>query len=78
VDEIASLARRIDRDKVERARAMTLHEKFAAGADLFEEACEITRAGIRRQHPEWEEPEVEGELVRRVEIGRKIENALAG
>ena len=78
MDDIAFLARQIDRGKVARARAMTLSEKFLAGAELFEEACEITRMGIRRQHPAWLEDQVESELIRRLEIGERIERALAG
>jgi hypothetical protein len=75
VNEIAELARRIDREKVERARAMSLTEKFRAGAELFEDACEVSRSGIRNRHPEWNEDQVEAELVRRLEIGRRIEAA---
>lgn len=77
MDEIAALAKRIDREKVERARQMTLIEKFSAGAELFEQACEVTRCGIRGQHPGWDEEQVEAEFVRRLEIRRKIEERLA-
>jgi len=77
VEDIAELAKRIDRDRVERARKMTLIEKFSAGAELFEQACEVTRAGIRGQHPAWDEDQVEAELVGRLEIDRKIEERLA-
>lgn len=77
MEDIAALAKRIDREKVERARQMTLIEKFSAGAELFEQACEVTRAGIRGQHPGWDEDQVEAELVRRLEIRRKIEERLA-
>jgi hypothetical protein len=75
VNEIAELARQIDREKIQRARAMTLIEKFRAGAELFEEACEVSRSGIRNRHPEWNEDQVEAELIRRLEIGRRIEAA---
>lgn len=75
MNEIAELARQIDREKIERARAMTLIEKFRAGAELFEDACEVTRSGIRGRHPQWNEDQVEAELIRRIEIGRRIEAA---
>lgn len=75
MNEIAELARQIDREKIQRARAMTLTEKFRAGAELFEEACEVSRSGIRNRHPEWNEDLVEAELIRRLEIGRRIEAA---
>jgi len=77
MDEIAELARQIDREKVERARAMSLSEKFLAGAELFEDACEVTRCGIRRRNPDWNDDQVEAELLRRLEIGRRNEAALA-
>jgi hypothetical protein len=75
MNEIAELARQINREKIERARAMSISEKFLAGAELFEEACEVSRSGIRNRHPEWNEEQVEAELVRRLEIGRRIEAA---
>ncbi|MDB6080144.1 MAG: hypothetical protein JWO82_3891 [Akkermansiaceae bacterium] len=77
VNDIAALARRIDRDRLERAKAMPFAEKFFAGAELFEDACEITRAGIRHQNPGWNEDEVEGELIRRLKIREKIEARLS-
>lgn len=77
MNEIESLARRIDREKVERARGMTIAEKFQAGAELFEDACEVARSGIRSTHPAWSAEEVERELARRLEIGRKLEESLA-
>lgn len=75
MNEIAELARQIDREKIKRARAMTLIEKFRAGAELFEDACEVTRSGIRSRYPQWNDDQVEAELVRRIEIGRRIEAA---
>jgi hypothetical protein len=75
MNEIAELARQINREKIERARAMSISEKFLAGTELFEEACEVSRSGIRNRHPEWNEEQVEAELVRRLEIGRRIEAA---
>ena len=78
MEAIEALARRIDRDRVERARQMSIHEKFAAGVELFEEACEVTRSGIRSLNPSWDEDQVEAELIRRLEIRKRIENSLAG
>ena len=75
MNEIAELARQIDREKIERARAMSLTEKFRAGAELFEEACEVARCGIRSMHPDWVEAQVEAELARRLQIGRRSKEA---
>lgn len=77
MDEIAVLARQIDREKIERARAMSLSEKFLAGAELFEDACEVTRCGIRCLNPAWNDDQVEAELIRRLQISQRIEAALA-
>ena len=56
---------------------MSIAEKLQAGAELFEDACEVARCGIRSTHPAWSAEEVERELARRLEIGRKLEEALA-
>ena len=76
MDDIANLARQLEREKILRARAMTVAEKFRAGAELFEDACDITRSGIRSRHPSWDKEEIERELLRRLEIGRRNEEAL--
>ena len=54
--------------KVRQAQKMTPKERFFAGAELFEEACEITLAGIRNQYPEWTEEECRKELNYRVKL----------
>ena len=77
MDDIADLARQLDREKILRARTMTAAEKFRAGAELFEDACDLTRAGIRSRHPSWDTESIERELLRRLEIGRRNEEALA-
>jgi hypothetical protein len=63
----------IFRDRVLRARQMDPAEKLSAGFELFEYACEITRAGIRSQNPQADEAEVERILARRLELGRRLE-----
>lgn len=75
-DGIAELIDRIDREKIERARRMPLGEKFLAGAELFEGACEITKQGIRNQNPHFDEDRVLVELRRRIELGTKLKNRL--
>lgn len=37
--------------KIRQAQQMSPLEKFLAGAELFEDACKVTLAGIRNQHP---------------------------
>jgi hypothetical protein len=74
MDEIAVLAKEIERGKVARARAASIEEKILDGPRLFATACEAARAGIRVHYPDADESEVENILWRRVygpkDIGR--------
>jgi hypothetical protein len=63
-------------DKVLAARRRDIGSKFLAGAELFEYGCETMRAGIRMQHPAASPEEVEQILRKRIELGRKIQEAL--
>jgi hypothetical protein len=64
----------LDREDIEQARRMTFEQKFMAGAELFDYACGITKAGIRWQNPTFDEAQVMTELRRRVSLGeREIE-----
>lgn len=73
-----SLIDEIYREKVIRARQMSPEEKFDAGYTLFEQACEVTRAGIRDQHPEADEAQVEQLLERRLAIGALLDEQSRG
>jgi len=63
-EAIAEMAKVSDLLKVRRARKMTPRERFLAGAELFEEACLWSLAGIARRHPEMTEAERTEELKR--------------
>jgi len=39
-------------------RAMTEEQRFRAGPELFDLACELTKAGIRMDHPDADEARV--------------------
>jgi hypothetical protein len=56
----------LDREDIEQARRMSFEQKFIAGAELFDYACGITKAGIRWQNPTFNEEQVMAELRRRV------------
>jgi hypothetical protein len=71
-DHIVELADAIYREKVERARRRPIEEKILDGCELFAYACEITKAGIRHQNPEFSEEQVRAELRRRLELGRRL------
>jgi hypothetical protein len=57
-------------DKIEQSRSMTESQRLEAGAELFDYACDITRAGIRMDHPEYSDADVERELRRRLDWAR--------
>ena len=68
---IVNDARFSERAKIRQARAMSPWVKFRAGADLFEEACLWTLAGIKAQYPGFTESERREELRYRLEGGQR-------
>lgn len=44
--------------QIERYRQMTCGERVQVALNLHEMACEMARVGIRRQHPEADEAQV--------------------
>ncbi|HEY7086522.1 MAG TPA: hypothetical protein VH518_00455 [Tepidisphaeraceae bacterium] len=67
------LIRQLRREEIEMARRQTFAQKFFAGADLFDYACEITKSGIRMQNPEFTEDQVLAELRRRLALASRFE-----
>jgi hypothetical protein len=67
------LIEQLHREDLEQARRMTPEQKLLAGAELFDYACEITKAGIRAQHPDADEETVLKLLRDRLEMAEKIE-----
>jgi hypothetical protein len=55
---------------------MTEEERLRAGPQLFDFACEWTKAGIRMDHPEADEAEVLKILRRRLAMAQKLETSL--
>jgi hypothetical protein len=60
-------------EALEQARQMTPAERFTAGAELFDYACDIARAGIRNQNPGATEADVLRILKERLEFARRME-----
>jgi Rv0078B-related antitoxin len=58
--------------QIERYRAMTREQRAAIGLRLHELACEMSRVGIRRQHPSATPQEVEAWLRQRLELARTL------
>ena len=61
------------RERVLRARRMSLEEKLLAGPQLFDFACRIVRDGIRNQHPDATDEQVEEILLQRLALRRRLE-----
>ena len=55
-----------------RYRAMTREQRVGIALRLHELACEMARLGIRRQHPEASEAEVQQLLRQRLELARRL------
>lgn len=60
-------------DKVDRARDQPLGQKLLDGFELFEQACQLARMGIRYEYPEADEAEVERLLREQLARLRELE-----
>ena len=58
--------------QIERYRQMTGEERLAIALRLHQLACDVSRAGIRQQHPDADEAEVERLLRHRIELARQL------
>ena len=58
--------------QIERYRHMTGEQRLALAMELHELACDLARAGIKRQHPEANEVEVNRLLRGRLELARTL------
>jgi hypothetical protein len=56
--------------QIERYREMSGEERLAIALDLHELSCDIAREGIRAQHPDADDAEVERHLHQRLELLR--------
>ncbi len=59
---IEQISNTLDKERLQRACSQSPADRFLAGGELFEEACEISKAGIRNAHPGWSEQHVLEEL----------------
>jgi hypothetical protein len=57
--------------QIEGYRRMTGEERLGIALRLHELACNVAREGIRHQHPEADEVEVERLLRQRIELARR-------
>ena len=66
MDPETALQRQIDS-----YRRMTGEERLAIALGLHKLSCDVAREGVRRQFPDADEAEVESQLRKRIETGRR-------
>ena len=71
--EIKALQDSIFLSKVAKARRTPIDEKIFDGPRLFDQCCGRMRDGIRWEHPDFDEQQVERELRRRLKIKRLLD-----
>lgn len=54
--------------RIEALRRLTGEQRLALAFEMWRTACEVTRAGIRAQQPEFAPAQIEKELARRIMI----------
>lgn len=62
-------------ESVLQARESSVGTKILCGVELFDLACEFSKAGIRMQYPEADEPLVLDLLRQRLDLARRLEHA---
>jgi len=61
------------RDKVANGRCMAAGDKLFCGVRLFDLVRRRMMAGIRSQHPAWQDAEVSAEFFRQLAIARELD-----
>ena len=61
--------------QISRYRQMSGEQRLVVALELHELACDVARAGIRRQFPHADEAEIERRLRQRLELVRIRPNA---
>ncbi len=72
MESIPQLIDAIYRERILRARRTPPEQKLMAGAELFDYACDITRSGIRNQHPKADDAQVEAILAQRIALSDRL------
>ena len=76
MDDVTSkLQQAIFHGKVERARARSPADKLVEAAELFDDTVALMRDAIASDHPEYGVPQVQAEVLRRLKIARRLDEA---
>jgi hypothetical protein len=63
----------LHKEDIEQAKRMTPEQKFFAGGELFDDACQWTLAGIRHQNPGISDEAALEEVRRRIRDSERRE-----
>ncbi|WP_425618675.1 hypothetical protein NA78x_002385 [Anatilimnocola sp. NA78] len=63
----------IYRERIERARRTPMEEKLLGGLELFSNACEMARAGLRMRFPNDDEEQINRRLMNQLDLLKSIE-----
>lgn len=70
-EQIQAEAKACDARKVEQARRMSDRDRFFAGAELFDDACSVSLAGLKAKNPLWTDEQLKAELKRLIQWASK-------
>lgn len=73
MESIPRLIEEIERERIQRARAASPEEKLLDGPRLFDRVCLAMKDGIRMQHPDADEEEVQRILRKRPAVADSLE-----
>ena len=76
MDPTPELAAQLDRDRREAAEAMTFEQRLLAGPALFDLGVAMMRCGIRLQHPDFTDEQIEQVVEQRLNDARRFEATL--
>lgn len=72
-DDIAAIARQLDRDRFLAAEAMTFEQRLLAGPSMFDVCVVMMRAGVLLEQPAASEKEIRQRLLERLRFGMQLE-----
>lgn len=73
--ELQTLQDDLFRSKVRRARRMSSDERMMKGLRLFDRGMSLMRDGIRAQHSDFDDAQVEKEVGRRLAFVKRLNEA---